>query len=120
MEAAGARCLGCFCRIPVVYQLQKNNGNDIHGGKITPESPYFRPAINSLTLRGDKSTGWSLAWRVSLWARPFDGNHALRIMCNALKHSTSSDIKEDKGCVYYNLLDSRPPCCAFHPFRKNA
>ena len=78
-------------------------------GKITPESPYFRPAINSLTLRGDKSTGWSLAWRINLWARAFDGNHALRIMRNALKHSTSYDIKEDKGGIYYNLLDSHAP-----------
>ena len=78
-------------------------------GKITPASPYFRPAINSLTLRGDKSTGWSLAWRINLWARAFDGNHALRIMRNALKHSTSYDIKEDKGGVYYNLLDSHAP-----------
>lgn len=78
-------------------------------GKITPASPYFRPAINSLTLRGDKSTGWSLAWRINLWARAFDGKHALRIMRNALKHSTSYDIKEDKGGVYYNLLDSHAP-----------
>ena len=30
-------------------------------------------------------------------------------MRNALKHSTSYDIKEDKGGVYYNLLDSHAP-----------
>lgn len=36
-------------------------------------------------------------------------NHALRIMRNALKHSTSYDIKEDKGGIYYNLLDSHAP-----------
>lgn len=76
---------------------------------ITPESPYFAPAVNSLKLRGDKSTGWSLAWRVNLWARALDGNHAHAVMRNALKHSTSYEIKEDKGGIYYNLLDSHAP-----------
>lgn len=78
-------------------------------GTITPESPYFLPAVNSLTLRGDKSTGWSLAWRVNLWARALDGNHALKVMRNALKHSTSYAIEENKGGIYYNLLDSHAP-----------
>ena len=76
---------------------------------ITPESPYFTPAVNSLRLRGDKSTGWSLAWRVNLWARALDGNHAHAVMRNALKHSTSYKIEEDKGGLYYNLLDSHAP-----------
>ena len=78
-------------------------------GAITPESPYFAPAVNSLKLRGDKSTGWSLAWRVNLWARALDGNHAHAVMRNALRHSTSYEIKEDKGGLYYNLLDSHAP-----------
>lgn len=77
--------------------------------KITPESEYFTPAVNSLQLRGDKSTGWSLAWRVNLWARALDGNHAHSIMRNALRHSTSYEIKEDKGGLYYNLFDSHAP-----------
>lgn len=78
-------------------------------GNISPESEFFEPAKNSLQLRSDASTGWSLAWRVALWARALDGEHAHRIIRNALKHSTSYGIEENKGGVYYNLLDSHAP-----------
>lgn len=76
---------------------------------ITPESEYFTPAVNSLRLRGDESTGWSLAWRVNLWARALQGDKAHEIIRNALKHSTSYGIEEHKGGVYYNLFDSHAP-----------
>ncbi len=77
--------------------------------QITPESDFFSPAVNSLQLRSDASTGWSLAWRINLWARALDGDHAHKIIRNALKHSTSYSIEENKGGVYYNLLDSHAP-----------
>ncbi len=76
---------------------------------ITPESEYFTPAVNSLRLRGDESTGWSLAWRVNLWARALEGDKAHDIIRNALRHSTSYGIEERKGGVYYNLFDSHAP-----------
>lgn len=77
--------------------------------QITPDCEYFAPAVNSLQLRGDASTGWSLAWRINLWARALDGNHAHKIIRNALKHSTSYAIDENKGGIYYNLFDSHAP-----------
>lgn len=76
---------------------------------INPDNEFFTPAVNSLKLRSDASTGWSLAWRVCLWARALDGEHAHSIIRNALRHSTSYEIKEDKGGIYYNLLDSHAP-----------
>ena len=78
-------------------------------GNITPESEYFNAAVNSLRLRGDKSTGWSLAWRINLWGRALEGDKAHEIITNALKHSTSYGIEENKGGVYYNLFDSHAP-----------
>jgi alpha-L-fucosidase 2 len=30
----------------------------------------------SLEIRGDKATGWATAWRINLWARLHDGDHA--------------------------------------------
>lgn len=78
-------------------------------GKINPESEYFTPAINSLKLRGDESTGWSLAWKINLWARALEGDKAHSIIRNALRHSTSYGIDERKGGVYYNLFDSHAP-----------
>ena len=34
----------------------------------------------SLTKRGDRSTGWATTWRLNLWARLHDGEHAYRIL----------------------------------------
>ncbi len=76
---------------------------------ISPGSPYFEPAVNSLKLRGDAATGWSMGWKVNLWARALDGNHAHIIIKNALKHSTSYGTDASAGGVYYNLYDSHAP-----------
>lgn len=77
--------------------------------QITPESEYFTPAINSLKLRGDAATGWSMGWKVNLWARALDGDHAHIILHNALKHSTSYATNQYAGGIYYNLFDSHSP-----------
>ena len=70
---------------------------------------YFQPAVNALTLRGDAATGWSMGWKVNLWARAKDGDHARRILNNALKHSTSYGTDQYQGGIYYNLYDSHSP-----------
>ena len=77
--------------------------------QITPESEYFIPAVNSLKLRGDEATGWSMGWKVNLWARAQDGDHAHVIIKNALKHSTSYGVNAWAGGIYYNLFDSHAP-----------
>ena len=77
--------------------------------QITPESEYFIPAVNSLKLRGDAATGWSMGWKVNLWARAQDGDHAHIIIKNALKHSTSYGTDAGAGGIYYNLFDSHAP-----------
>ncbi len=76
---------------------------------IGPNSPYFEPAVNSLKLRGDAATGWSMGWKVNLWARALDGDHAHTILENALTHSTSYSTNQYAGGVYYNLYDSHAP-----------
>ena len=40
----------------------------------TPE--FADAAKKTLELRGDAGTGWSLAWKINIWARLLDGNHA--------------------------------------------
>ena len=77
--------------------------------QIGPNSPYFQPAVNSLKLRGDVATGWSMGWKVNLWARALDGDHAHLILKNALKHSTSYGTNQYAGGVYYNLYDAHAP-----------
>ena len=77
--------------------------------QITPESEYFTPAVNSLKLRGDAATGWSMGWKVNLWARAQDGDHAHIIIKNALKHSTDYGTNAGAGGIYYILFDSHAP-----------
>ena len=77
--------------------------------QITPESEYFTPAVNSLKHRGDAATGWSMGWKVNLWARAQDGDHAHVIIKNALKHSTTYGTDQSQGGIYYNLFDSHAP-----------
>ena len=77
--------------------------------QITPESEYFVPAVNALKHRGDAATGWSMGWKVNLWARAQDGDHAHIIIKNALKHSTTYGTDQSQGGIYYNLFTRSGP-----------
>ena len=72
----------------------------------TPE--LFSAAKTSLLARGDESTGWSMGWKVNLWARFLDGNHALKLITDQLSPSIQSDGSQ-KGGTYPNLFDAHPP-----------
>jgi alpha-L-fucosidase 2 len=72
----------------------------------TPE--LFSAAKTSLTARGDESTGWSMGWKVNLWARLLDGDHALKLITDQLTSSIQPDGKQ-KGGTYPNLFDAHPP-----------
>ena len=75
----------------------------------TPE--LAEAARVSLQARGDKSTGWSRAWKINFWARLWDGDHAyamLRSLLNVV-HETKTIYGERGGGVYPNLFDSHPP-----------
>ncbi len=51
----------------------------------TPD--LFAAARKSLETRGDESTGWAEAWRINLWARLEDGNHAHALIADLLTPS---------------------------------
>jgi len=72
----------------------------------TPE--LFSAAKTSLVARGDESTGWSMGWKVNLWARLLDGDHALKLITDQLTPSIQPDEKQ-KGGTYPNLFDAHPP-----------
>ncbi len=78
-------------------------------GQLTPASEFFEPAINSMKLRGDESTGWSMGWKINLWARALMGDRSHAILRKALKHSTSYGTNQAAGGIYYNLFDSHAP-----------
>ena len=72
----------------------------------TPE--LFSAAKTSLIARGDESTGWSMGWKVNLWARLLDGDHALKLIADQLTPAIQHDGKQ-KGGTYPNMFDAHPP-----------
>jgi alpha-L-fucosidase 2 len=79
--------------------------------QITPRTPeLFAAARKSLELRGDGGTGWSLAWKINLWARLRDGDHAYRLLQMALAPVAGQGQGfGGGGGVYPNLFDAHPP-----------
>lgn len=78
---------------------------------ISPKSPYFLPAVNSLRLRGIQSQGWSMGWKINLWARAFDGDVCAKIFKMAFQHSKyyTLNMSPEAGGIYYNMLDAHSP-----------
>lgn len=70
------------------------------GHQISPlTTPRYAAAARvSLKARGDGGTGWSKAWKISFWARLFDGDHAHLMLAQQLRESTLA-----------NLWDTCPP-----------
>jgi alpha-L-fucosidase 2 len=69
--------------------------------QITPEdTPALAAAArNVMERRGDDTTGWGIGWRINLWARLKDGEHA---------HATLQRLLHPKRS-YPNLFDAHPP-----------
>ncbi|WP_439132823.1 glycosyl hydrolase family 95 catalytic domain-containing protein, partial [Polaribacter sp.] len=67
----------------------------------------FQAAKTSLKYRGDESTGWSMGWKVNLWARLLDGDHAYKLLQDQLHLVTAKQRKG--GGTYPNMLDAHQP-----------
>jgi len=85
-------------------------------------SPFTHPELfnaigTTLTHRGDMATGWSIGWKINLWARMLDGDHAYKILRNMLcllptgaaAVEYPEDAKTWNGRTYSNLFDAHPP-----------
>jgi alpha-L-fucosidase 2 len=78
-------------------------------------SPLTTPALaaaakKTLELRGDDGTGWALAWKVNMWARLLDGDHAYILFRNLLRLTKENDTRYNSGGgAYPNLFDAHPP-----------
>jgi len=75
-------------------------GNELSYEK-TPE--LMTAAKTTLERRGDQSTGWSMAWKVSFWARLKDGNRSYKLIHELLKPAGKS------WGTYPNLFSACPP-----------
>ena len=74
--------------------------------RATPD--LFAAAKKSLELRGDVGTGWSLAWKINLWARLRDGQRAYSLLQKAMAPVYAKEFRGGGG-VYRNLFDAHPP-----------
>ncbi|MGB3927815.1 MAG: glycoside hydrolase family 95-like protein, partial [Sphingobium sp.] len=69
--------------------------------QITPDgTPALAAAARrTLEIRGDRATGWATAWRINLWARLREGDHAHDILRFLLGPERT----------YPNMFDAHPP-----------
>jgi len=74
-----------------VYPSEQINVRD------TPD--LIAAAKVTLNTRGDMSTGWATAWRLALWTRMGDGEHAYGILRGLLAPERT----------YPNMFDAHPP-----------
>ncbi len=75
----------------------------------TPE--LVEAAKQTLCRRGDKTMGWSIGWRIGIFARLLDGEQAYSVYRSLLTttRDTIQSYKGVNGCTYPNLLDAGPP-----------
>lgn len=80
------------------------------GRQITADATpdLFKAVRTSLEARGDESTGWSMGWKVCLWARLLDGNHAYKLIQDQIKPAGGRGFG-GRGGTYNNLFDAHPP-----------
>jgi alpha-L-fucosidase 2 len=86
-------------------EMQHRHVSHLYGlfpsAQITPRGTpeLARAARKSLEIRGDQATGWSLGWKLNLWARLLDGERAYKLLRMLL----------DPSRTYPNLFDAHPP-----------
>jgi len=76
-----------------LFGLHPGNQITVNG---TPE--LAEAARKTLEGRGDGGTGWSLAWKINMWGRLLDGDHAFKLLSVLLSQKTLP-----------NMFDTHPP-----------
>lgn len=81
-------------------------------------SPFRTPELSSaarasLIYRGDPSTGWSMSWKINLWARFLDGDHAYKLIKDQIRLVENLNYRHIDfsagGGTYPNMFDAHPP-----------
>ena len=78
-------------------------GNQLIGG------PFLEAARQTLNIRGDAGTGWSLGWKMNLWARLKDGERISDLLHKLFNIVGGQQESIVGGGLYTNLLGACPP-----------
>lgn len=81
------------------------------GNQITPGTnlTLTKAVKRVLQRRGDQATGWSMGWKVNLWARLYEGDKALSILSKLIHLVKENDPSYAGSGSYPNLFDAHPP-----------
>jgi len=73
-------------------------------------TPELAAAVKRvMERRGDLATGWSMGWKVNVWARLNDGDHALKLLSNLFQLIKTYTTHMQGGGTYPNLFCAHPP-----------
>ncbi len=78
-------------------------GSMVVAGRSDKDDEIVSAMRKTLENRGDGGTGWGRAWKMSMWARLRDGDHAYTMLNGLLK------LQSNGGSTYQNLLDTHAP-----------
>ncbi|KAG0492666.1 hypothetical protein HPP92_006064 [Vanilla planifolia] len=81
------------------------------GHSITVEKTpdLSKAAANSLYKRGDIGPGWSITWKMALWARLRDAEHAYVLIQKLINLVDPDHEQAFEGGLYSNLFTAHPP-----------
>ncbi|XP_062201439.1 alpha-L-fucosidase 2-like [Phragmites australis] len=81
------------------------------GHTITMEKnpEVCQAAANSLKKRGEDGPGWSLTWKMALWARLMNCENAYRMILKLINLIPPSETFGVNGGLYTNLWTAHPP-----------
>lgn len=83
----------------------------VYPSAVEQSDAVNQAAKKSLLKRGFGGTGWSLGWKVCLWARLGDAEKALTLIKNQLRPITPKRkfVYSRGGGSYPNMFDAHPP-----------
>lgn len=81
----------------------------VYPGKQIIDGPFLDATRQTLNRRGDAGTGWSLGWKMCLWARLKDGERVNALIHQLFNICTAKREVMVGGGLYPNLLGAHPP-----------
>ena len=81
----------------------------LYPGNQVTDPALLAACKKTLNIRGDEGTGWSLGWKMNLWARLKDGDRIEALIQKLFHIVDDSDMSVVGGGLYPNLLGAHPP-----------